>query len=111
MANAIELKKGDNVLDIGCGWGRLVQHFADKYGAHISCCCHCGMLIGVAEGAKVTGVTLSSEQRKFGLELNKHNDAQVRPTPCRYPCMRPSSEQFELHARESGIPCASCSSE
>jgi len=59
VANAIELKKGDNVLDIGCGWGRLVQHFADKY------------------GAKVTGVTLSSEQRKFGLELNKHNDAQI----------------------------------
>jgi len=26
VANAVELKKGDNVLDIGCGWGRLVQH-------------------------------------------------------------------------------------
>jgi len=59
VANAIELKEGDNVLDIGCGWGRLVQHFSDKY------------------GATVTGVTLSSEQRKFGLELNKHNDAQI----------------------------------
>merc|ERR1711865_1185757 len=59
VANAIELKKGDSVLDIGCGWGRLVQHFSDKY------------------GAKVMGVTLSSEQRKFGLELNKHNDAQI----------------------------------
>merc|ERR1711865_747762 len=59
VANAIELKKGDSVLDIGCGWGRLVQHFSDKY------------------GAKVMGVTLSSEQRKYGLDLNKHNDAQI----------------------------------
>merc|ERR1712166_173070 len=59
VAHAIELKKGDSVLDIGCGWGRLVQHFSDKY------------------GAKVMGVTLSSEQRKYGLDLNKHNDAQI----------------------------------
>jgi len=59
VANAIELKKGDKVLDIGCGWGRLVQHFSDEY------------------GADVTGVTLSSEQRKFALELNKHNSGKI----------------------------------
>lgn len=52
VANAIELKKGDKVLDIGCGWGRLVKHFTEKY------------------GAEVTGITLSREQRKWGLELN-----------------------------------------
>jgi cyclopropane fatty-acyl-phospholipid synthase-like methyltransferase len=59
VANAIELKKGDNVLDIGCGWGRLVQHFTDKY------------------EAKVTGVTLSSEQKKYGDELNKGNSGRI----------------------------------
>jgi len=59
VANAIELKKGAQVLDIGCGWGRLVQHFTDNY------------------GAKVTGVTLSSEQKKFGDELNKGNGARI----------------------------------
>eukprot|EP00462_Mataza_sp_D1_P019747 CAMPEP_0175141706 /NCGR_PEP_ID=MMETSP0087-20121206/12300_1 /TAXON_ID=136419 /ORGANISM="Unknown Unknown, Strain D1" /LENGTH=414 /DNA_ID=CAMNT_0016425243 /DNA_START=185 /DNA_END=1429 /DNA_ORIENTATION=+ len=53
VANAIELKKGMKVLDIGCGWGRLVQHFAEEY------------------GAEMTGITLSSEQRKYALELNK----------------------------------------
>lgn len=59
VAHAIELKKGDKILDIGCGWGRLVQHFSDEY------------------GADVTGITLSSEQRKFALELNKHNKGKI----------------------------------
>lgn len=59
IAQAIELKKGDKVLDIGCGWGRLVQHFTDNY------------------GAEVTGITLSSEQRKFALELNKKNNGKI----------------------------------
>jgi len=59
VANAIDLKKGDKVLDIGCGWGRLVQHFSDNY------------------GADVTGITLSTEQRKFGLDLNKHNNGKI----------------------------------
>jgi len=44
VANAIDLQEGDNVLDIGCGWGRLAQTFADKYKAN------------------VWGVTLSSDQ-------------------------------------------------
>jgi cyclopropane fatty-acyl-phospholipid synthase-like methyltransferase len=59
VAHAIELKKGDQVLDIGCGWGRLLQHFTDNY------------------GAKMTGVTLSSEQKKYGEELNKGNGAKI----------------------------------
>jgi len=53
VAQAIDLKAEDNVLDIGCGWGRLLNHFATKY------------------GAKVTGISLSEEQVKFGRELNK----------------------------------------
>ena len=47
VAQAIELKKGDRVLDIGCGWGRLIQHFTDYY------------------GAEVTGITLSSGQKAW----------------------------------------------
>lgn len=59
VANAIELKAGEKVLDIGCGWGRLVKHFSEKY------------------KADVTGITLSSEQRKFALELNKGNSGKI----------------------------------
>jgi len=59
VADAIELEKGDNVLDIGCGWGRLAKYFTDTY------------------AAKVTGVTLSAEQLKYGKELNAGNGATL----------------------------------
>lgn len=59
IAHAIELKKGMNVLDIGCGWGRLVKHFSEKYEAN------------------TIGITLSTEQRKYALELNKGNNGKI----------------------------------
>jgi cyclopropane fatty-acyl-phospholipid synthase-like methyltransferase len=59
VADALELQKGDEVLDIGCGWGYLTKHFTEKY------------------GAKVTGITLSTEQLKFGTELNGDNGAKL----------------------------------
>jgi cyclopropane fatty-acyl-phospholipid synthase-like methyltransferase len=60
VANAIDLKKGENVLDIGCGWGPLVKHLTEKY------------------GAKMTGVTLSKEQHKFATQVfNKGNGARI----------------------------------
>jgi cyclopropane fatty-acyl-phospholipid synthase-like methyltransferase len=59
VANSLELQKGDQVLDIGCGWGYLAKHFTEEY------------------GAQVTGVTLSSEQLKFGTELNGGNGAKL----------------------------------
>jgi cyclopropane fatty-acyl-phospholipid synthase-like methyltransferase len=75
VANAIELKKGDKVLDIGCGWGRLVQHLTDKY------------------GAQVTGVTLSSEQKKYADELNKGNGGKVF-----------LQDAMKLHERKDIVP-------
>ncbi len=59
VANAIELKKGDKVLDIGCGWGRLINHFTEEY------------------GAEMTGITLSEDQRQWGRNLNKGNNAKI----------------------------------
>lgn len=63
VADAIQLQPGDNVLDIGCGWGRLVERFTNKY------------------NAKVIGITLSSSQREYALELNSEKvasgDAQI----------------------------------
>ena len=43
LCNKVHLKKGDKFLDIGCGWGTLVRHAAQKF------------------GAKARGVTLSKE--------------------------------------------------
>lgn len=34
IAQKIQLKPGDNLLDIGCGWGTLIAHLAKHYGAN-----------------------------------------------------------------------------
>jgi cyclopropane fatty-acyl-phospholipid synthase-like methyltransferase len=60
VANAINVQKGEQVLDIGCGWGPMVKHLTEKY------------------GAKMTGVTLSKEQHKFATQVfNKGNGAKI----------------------------------
>lgn len=47
----LKLQPGMNVLDIGCGWGSFAKFAAEKY------------------GVKVTGVTISEAQAKFGRKL------------------------------------------
>merc|ERR1719262_1384349 len=58
IANALGVKPGDKAMDIGCGWGRLSQHMADK-------------------GATVTGVTMSSDQQAYGRRMNKKHGDKV----------------------------------
>jgi cyclopropane-fatty-acyl-phospholipid synthase len=48
VCKKIGLKKGDRVLDIGCGWGSFAEFAAKKYGAH------------------VVGITVSKEQLDLG---------------------------------------------
>jgi cyclopropane-fatty-acyl-phospholipid synthase len=51
----VEVKLGDRLLEIGCGWGALAEAAAGEF------------------GARVTGVTLSSEQLEFATErLRRH---------------------------------------
>ncbi|MFH2091097.1 MAG: class I SAM-dependent methyltransferase [Pseudomonadota bacterium] len=47
ICRKLRLEKGENLLDIGCSWGNFAIHAAKYY------------------GAKVTGITLSSEQKKY----------------------------------------------
>lgn len=55
VADKIQLKKGENVLDLGCGWGSFTTFASYKYGAN------------------VTGVTLGKNQTKWGTAwLNKY---------------------------------------
>ncbi len=51
VCKKIGLKKGDHILDIGCGWGSFAKFAAEKYGAH------------------VIGITVSAEQVKLAKEL------------------------------------------
>ena len=47
ICRKLELKEGDRLLDVGCGWGSLILYAARNYGVH------------------ATGITLSAEQRAF----------------------------------------------
>jgi len=60
VCRKIGLKKGDRVLDIGCGWGSFAQYAAEKY------------------GASVVGVTVSKEQVALGSERVKGLPVEIR---------------------------------
>ncbi len=47
VCRKLQLEPGDEMLDVGCGWGALAMHAAERYGAH------------------VVGITLSSEQATY----------------------------------------------
>lgn len=50
VASKLDLRPGMRVLDVGCGWGSFAMHAAREY------------------GAKVTGVTISSNQAELARE-------------------------------------------
>ncbi|RJQ22255.1 cyclopropane fatty acyl phospholipid synthase [Candidatus Woesearchaeota archaeon] len=60
VCRKIGLKKGDRVLDIGCGWGSFAKYAAEKY------------------GAKVTGITVSKEQAVLARKRCKGLPVTVR---------------------------------
>ena len=50
LAEHLELKPGEHVLEIGCGWGGFAEFAAREY------------------GARVTGITISDEQLRYARE-------------------------------------------
>lgn len=52
ICRKLRLAPGERLLDIGCGWGGLVRHAAERYGVH------------------ATGVTLSARQAELARERN-----------------------------------------
>ncbi len=53
LCKKLQLKEGDEVLEIGCGWGGFACHAAAHY------------------GCKITGVTISQEQLNYGHQRAK----------------------------------------
>lgn len=53
LCRKLQLKPGDEVLEIGCGWGGFACHAATHY------------------GCKITGVTISQEQLNYALQRVK----------------------------------------
>ncbi|HUY62320.1 MAG TPA: cyclopropane fatty acyl phospholipid synthase [Candidatus Paceibacterota bacterium] len=60
VCRKIGLKKGDRVLDIGCGWGSFAIFAAERY------------------GVSVTGVTVSKEQAELGQARAKGLPIEIR---------------------------------
>ncbi len=60
ICKKIGLKKGDKVLDIGCGWGSFIRYAAEKYGAHC------------------VGISVSKEQVKHGNETKGNLPIEFR---------------------------------
>lgn len=58
LGEKLNLKPGMEVLDVGCGWGTLAGYLSETY------------------DVRVTGITISEEQRKSAAERNK-NDPRV----------------------------------
>jgi cyclopropane-fatty-acyl-phospholipid synthase len=60
ICRKIGLKKGDRVLDIGCGWGSFAIYAAEKY------------------GASVVGVTVSEEQARLARQRAAGLPVEIR---------------------------------
>lgn len=58
IAQKMQLKEGESLLDIGCGWGTLVAHMAKNY------------------NMDTTGVTITPEQAEWGRRLIKENGVE-----------------------------------
>ncbi len=60
VCRKLQLKKGQRVLDIGCGWGEALKYAAENY------------------GVEAVGVTISQEQAEFARELCKGLPVEIR---------------------------------
>lgn len=60
ICRKLQLRSGQTVLDIGCGWGGFAKYAAEKY------------------GVKVVGITISKEQVKLAQELCQGLPVEIR---------------------------------
>jgi cyclopropane-fatty-acyl-phospholipid synthase len=60
IATKLDLKPGQEVLDIGCGFGSMAHHLVTKY------------------GVSVTGVTLSENQVKYAKQHYQHDQLDIQ---------------------------------
>lgn len=60
VCQKLKLRPGDQVLDIGCGWGSFARFAAEKY------------------GVRVTGITISQDQARYGREICAGLPVEIR---------------------------------
>jgi cyclopropane fatty-acyl-phospholipid synthase-like methyltransferase len=71
VCDKLDLKEGDRLLDIGCGWGTLVTHAAKNYGADVTGGEYFPLLILLSRSHSVT---LAREQAAFGSKRLQENN-------------------------------------
>ena len=59
VCRKLQLKKGENILELGCGWGGFANYAAKNY------------------GVKVTAYNISKEQVKYAQEWNKNLPVKI----------------------------------
>lgn len=72
VCRKVGLKRGDRVLDIGCGFGSFAKHAAETY------------------GAEVVGISVSKEQIEYAKEFTKGLPVEIR-----YQDYRDLNEKFD----------------
>lgn len=60
VCRKLNLKPGQRILDIGCGWGSFIRYAAENYGVH------------------AVGITVSEEQVELGKELCRGLPVEIR---------------------------------
>lgn len=60
ICRKLDLKSGDRVLDIGCGWGGFAKFASERYGVH------------------VTGISISDEQIKYASEYCRDCSVKIK---------------------------------
>lgn len=60
VCRKLNLKEGQKVLDIGCGWGSFAKYAAERY------------------GVSVVGITVSKEQAELGSEMCRGRPVEIR---------------------------------
>jgi len=67
ICKKLQLKKGEKVLEIGCGWGGLAKYMSEKY------------------KCEVVGVNISKEQVKFGKKICENLPVEIILADYRHP--------------------------
>lgn len=60
VCETLNIKKGQKILDIGCGWGSFAEYAAQNF------------------DARIVGITVSEEQKKYAEERCRDLDVEIR---------------------------------